>query len=455
MLLAVAILDRRFHLFVLLTASLVFYGWWNWHYLFLLFATTLIDFAITNALHRIDDPGYRRILVWASVITNLGVLAYFKYANFFLHSLSDAAQAFGLSLPLWSVNVLLPAGISFYTFQNLSYVIDVYYRRLPVEKNVFQYCLFISFFPHLVAGPIMRAGVLMPQLRRQVVLTPENWAVGLKTLLVGALVKIVLADNLAGFVDAVYSNVAASTGPQLLLATIFFGFQIYGDFLGYSLMAIGSARLLGVHLITNFDMPYLSLSLTEFWRRWHISLSTWFRDYVYVPLGGSREGGVLRKISLLIGVFLLSGLWHGANWTFVIWGAGHGSLVALEKLLQDRLPRFPVVIKRAYVFLTAMSLWVFFRSPDLGTALEVFRKIFTDFSLAGISSNMGRLEFMMVGSFCLLWLPTEYLLRHHESFLHRLWADNVYVRQLAYQGGIFLLWFVGNWGEIPFIYFQF
>jgi D-alanyl-lipoteichoic acid acyltransferase DltB (MBOAT superfamily) len=322
----------------LLLASYVFYGAWDWRFTGLLALSTLVDFAIARALYREDAPRRRRALVVVSLVVNLGILGYFKYAGFFADSLRDLLSAFGVEVPPFALQVILPVGISFYTFQTLSYTIDVYRRQLEPVRNLLDFALYVAFFPQLVAGPIERGARLLPQ-----VLAPRRF--GLEALgsggwliLWGLFKKVVIADNLGRLVDAVFAPGAAPSGGELLLAIHAFSIQIYCDFSGYTDIARGSARILGFDLMLNFRLPYFATSPADFWHRWHVSLSTWLRDYLYIPLGGNRSGRTRTYRNLLI-TMVLGGLWHGAAWPFVLWGAFHGLLLCLHRALRPWLER--------------------------------------------------------------------------------------------------------------------
>ena len=316
------LLPKKLSRYSLLFMSCIFYLAWDVSLIWLIFFTTAVSFVSSHIIERTQKKGVKKLCITVALLSCLGVLFFFKYYNFLAETLGWAIHEFGGGTYDFTLNLVLPVGISFYTFQTLSYVIDVYRGEEKAEKNFATFCLYVTFFPQLVAGPIERPGNLLPQLREKNKLTSENARIGLSKMAVGFFKKIVVADILAEFVNAVYNDAAAATGPALVLATIFFGFQIYCDFSGYTDIAIGCARVMGIRLMKNFDRPYKALSIKEFWARWHISLSTWFRDYLYFPLGGSRCSRMRHMFNLFM-VFFVSGLWHGANWTFVIWGLLH------------------------------------------------------------------------------------------------------------------------------------
>ncbi len=374
--LAPALRHRGQNLF-LLVASYLFYAAWDWRFLGLLWLSTAVDFAIGLALGRARDARARRRLVVASLVVNLGILAAFKYAGFFARSLAALLLPLGLSLPPLALQVVLPVGISFYTFQSLSYTIDVYRGRVAPVPSLLDFALYVAFFPQLVAGPIERAAHLLPQVQAPRRIRAAQLGSGAWLVLFGLFKKAVVADNLAVLVDAVYAPAASPTGPEVLLATYAFAFQIYCDFSGYTDIARGVARCLGFELMRNFDLPYLAASPREFWRRWHISLSTWLRDYLYIPLGGSRGGAARTQRNLAL-TMLLGGLWHGAAWTFVLWGAWHGALLCAQRALDPALarlaPRGPAAARawRAWGVLLTFHLvcagWLLFRAESLAHA---------------------------------------------------------------------------------------
>jgi D-alanyl-lipoteichoic acid acyltransferase DltB (MBOAT superfamily) len=305
---------------LIVVASYVFYGWWDWRFLSLIVFSTIVDYTLALKLKIEENQLKKKVLLWTSIFVNLGLLGFFKYYNFFLDNFITAFSFFGREIKTNSLNIILPAGISFYTFQTLSYTIDVYKRKLEPTKDFIAFSAFVSFFPQLVAGPIERATNLLPQFYRKRNFDYSKAVDGMRQILWGLFTKIVIADNCAEFANQIFNNSADMNGSTLVLGALFFTFQIYADFSGYSNIAIGTSRLFGFNLMRNFACPYFSRDIAEFWRRWHISLSTWFRDYLYIPLGGSR-GGTLMKVRNSFIVFVVSGFWHGANWTFIVWGA--------------------------------------------------------------------------------------------------------------------------------------
>ena len=324
--------NLKFQNALIVFVSYVFYGWWDWRFLSLIIFSTLVDYLVGQKLRTEEKQSKRKVLLWTSIIVNLGFLGFFKYYNFFLENFVDAFSLLGMQINANSLNIILPVGISFYTFQTLSYTIDVYKKKLEPTKDFIAFSAFVCFFPQLVAGPIERATNLLPQFYKKRTFEYHKAIDGLRQILWGLFKKVVIADNCAEFANQIFNNSADMNGSTLVLGAIFFTFQIYGDFSGYSDIAIGTSRLFGFDLKQNFATPYFSRDIAEFWRRWHISLSTWFRDYLYIPLGGNRVNTLRKKTNLII-TFTVSGLWHGANWTFVIWGLINGVyLIAFKGL---------------------------------------------------------------------------------------------------------------------------
>jgi len=308
---------------LLLVASYVFYGWWDWRFLALIFISSVSDYLIGKAIDEIHNKKLRKRLLFLSLTINLGILGFFKYYNFFTESFADLISMFGFKTNPFLLNIVLPVGISFYTFQTMSYTIDIYKNKMRANKNALEFMTFVSFFPQLVAGPIERASHLLPQFSKKRKFDTFEFKEGLKQSFWGLFKKIVIADNCAFYANQIFENSDTYPGSVLVIGAILFAFQIYGDFSGYSDIAIGISRMMGIDLMQNFKSPYLAENIQDFWRRWHISLSTWFRDYVYIPLGGSKVDSSYRRSFNIIVTFVVSGFWHGANWTFVIWGALH------------------------------------------------------------------------------------------------------------------------------------
>ena len=371
---------------LIVVASYIFYGWWDWRFLSLIIFSTLVDYSIGRRLKNEESHKNRKTLLSISIIVNLGFLGFFKYYNFFLDNFIVAFSFFGHEINANSLNIILPVGISFYTFQTLSYTIDVYKKKLEPTEDFIAFSAFVCFFPQLVAGPIERATNLLPQFYKKRAFEYDKAVDGMRQILWGLFKKVVIADNCAEYANLIFNNYQDYNGSTLLLGAIFFTFQIYGDFSGYSDIAIGTSRLFGFNLMQNFATPYFSRDIAEFWRRWHISLSTWFRDYLYIPLGGSR-GGTWIKVRNTFIIFLVSGFWHGANWTFFVWGAIN-ALYFLPLLLLNNnrtnlgvvakgrmLPNFKEFFQMSTTFLLTVLAWVFFRAENIVHALEVLQKI--------------------------------------------------------------------------------
>lgn len=355
----------------------------NWKpvYAILIFTSTLVTWLCGILLEKSETRQKKRMFLTLSLLINFGILFVFKYFNFINDSVFQLLDLAGLRWPVPNLDLLLPVGISFYTFQAVGYTIDVYRGDLKAEKNLGIYALFVSFFPQLVAGPIERATNLLPQFREVHKLDAERFASGIRQMIWGYFMKVVVADRLALLVNAAYNNAAEHNGTTLLIATIFFAFQIYCDFAGYSNIAIGAARIMGFDLMTNFNRPYFSTNISEFWHRWHISLSTWFRDYVYIPLGGNRVSVKRNYFNVFI-TFVISGVWHGANWTFVIWGALHGLYISIQKFFRlDKAGHKSRGLKRfvfvAVNFVLVLIAWVFFRANSTADAVNIIQKMFT------------------------------------------------------------------------------
>ncbi|HPG41476.1 MAG TPA: MBOAT family O-acyltransferase [bacterium] len=365
----------RMQNFLVLVASYVFYGWWDWRFLSLVIFSSLVDYFIGRRLQHTEQTAKRKFLLLVSLLINLGLLGTFKYFNFFVESWNSAWQTLGVHMNLSTLKIILPVGISFYTFQTLSYTIDVYRKRMEPTRDIIAFLAFVSFFPQLVAGPIERASNLLPQFFKKRHINSQDLIFGSRKILWGLFKKVVVADNMSPYIEQVFNNPGHYQGMTIFFAVIFFAIQIYCDFSGYSDIAIGTARYFGFTLMTNFRMPYFSRSIKEFWSRWHISLSTWFRDYVYIPLGGNRGSLAKWQRNLLI-TFVVSGFWHGANWTFLLWGFIHGFFNSLEALAT----RFNVNILKSsgilaifYTFIVVCFSWIFFRAASMHDALIIIQ----------------------------------------------------------------------------------
>ncbi len=459
-------LSPKYRWVLLLGASYYFYMCWKAEYIILIVFSTLVDYFAAGQMARIQEKKKRRPFLYLSLLSNLGLLFFFKYWNFFSGETRALLDSWNIMVDVPTFQLLLPVGISFYTFQTLSYTIDVYNGKLEPEKNLGRFALYVSFFPQLVAGPIERATHLLPQLRQTFDFDYQRVVSGLQQMLWGFFKKVVIADRLAVYVNEIYASPGDENGLALLLATYFFAFQIYCDFSGYSDIAIGAARVMGYDLMENFRTPYLSRSIREFWSRWHISLSTWFRDYLYIPLGGNRVPQVRWFLNLFI-VFVVSGFWHGANWTFLIWGALHGSYLVAE-ILWKRLPfaqfkgiptRLKNILSIGITFHLTLLAWVFFRANSLGDATTVIRSV-VELPLT-LSVEMIRETINQAGG--LTWLVTAFIL------VLFVFADPVMDKaikklrsgkSISYAVGIFAsilsgIIILGYFGEVEFIYFQF
>lgn len=371
-------MPKRFRWMVMLVASYYFYMCWNYNYMVLILFTTLVSYLAAIKIENTSNKALQKRFLYGSIFSSLSVLFFFKYYNFFSEAINTTVLQSSTQIPL--MNWLLPVGISFYTFETLSYTIDVYHNKLKAERNFGIYALFIAFFPKLVAGPIERSENLLPQFRRIQQLKRTNIIQGTKYIILGFFMKLVVADRLSLYVDSVYNNVNSHHGLTMWLATFCFSFQILCDFAGYSTIAKGIAKWFDFDLMLNFNRPYMALSFSEFWKRWHISLSSWFRDYVYIPLGGNKVG-VSRRYSNLLITFLVSGLWHGANWTFLVWGGLHGLYLIIENLVSNQRMNSLLadylslrIVKRVFIFVAVSIAWVFFRANTVSDAIVILTK---------------------------------------------------------------------------------
>jgi Predicted membrane protein involved in D-alanine export len=447
---------------ILLVASYYFYGCWDWRFLFLLIFSTGLDYFTGLKMADAPDRHRKKFWFWLSVGVNLGFLGVFKYYNFFISSFSEALSHVGVQAHYSTLQVILPVGISFYTFHGLSYVIDIYNDRIKPERNFIHYSVFVCFFPLLVAGPIERATHLLPQIKQKREFDYNKAVDGLRQILWGLFKKIVVADNCATFANNVFENYHTQTGSTLLLGAIFFAFQIYGDFSGYSDIALGTARLFGIELLRNFAYPYFSRDIAEFWRRWHISLTTWFRDYLYIPLGGSR-GGKWQAVRNTFIIFLVSGFWHGANWTFIAWGGYHALLFMPLLLLQKNrkntnlvahnriYPNFMEILQISTTFVLVIIGWIIFRAETIEKACSYIDGIFnkTIFELPHYSVGMSKTIACIVILMLVEWIQRNY---KHGLELNRL--KNSAVRWSVYYAIIFVILEFGAYSQ-SFIYFQF
>lgn len=434
----------------------MFYSFWDWRFLSLIFLSSMIDFLVSSQLQTTTRVR-KKILLGISLFFNLGVLFVFKYFNFFIETFTEAFLLFGKPISYGSLQLVLPVGISFYTFQTLSYTIDVYRERMRATNDIVSFFAFVSFFPQLVAGPIERASNLLPQFNKSRVFNYSKSIDGLRLILGGLFKKMVIADNCAVIVNRLFEDYTAYSGSTLLCGAIFFGFQIYGDFSGYSDIAIGSARLLGFDLKKNFNFPYLSKNLIEFWRRWHISLSTWFRDYVYIALGGNRVSKFRLVFNILV-VFLLSGLWHGANLTFIFWGLIHGIILIFtvfinnetkfEVFLQNQNSIIVDFLRMSVTFFIVTIAWVFFRADSITEAFGYLDRIFSS-TLFSIPQGNKLFLILLIG-----YLGIEWFQKKREHLLDIQYISSKSIRYLIYYVTVFVVFYYA--GDLQtFIYFQF
>ena len=445
---------------LLLVASYFFYSCWDWRFLFLLMFSTLLDYFTAIRMTR-TEGGRRRFWFWLSIIVNLGFLGAFKYYDFFATSFAEGVANLGLQVNPVLLKIILPVGISFYTFHGLSYVIDVYKKRIDAERNFVDYSLFVSFFPLLVAGPIERATHLLPQIKKERTFNYTRAVDGLRQILWGLFKKIVIADQCAFYANEIFNHSDGYSGSTLVVGAIFFAFQIYGDFSGYSDIALGTARLFGIELLRNFAYPYFSRDIAEFWRRWHISLSSWFRDYLYIPLGGSK-GGIWKKVRNTFIIFLVSGFWHGANWTFIVWGLLNALYIMpsiifntnrnnLEIVAKGRiLPKPKELLAICITFALTVFAWIFFRAENMHHAMQYVSEIFSKSLLSMPSIRPTNLFLWLV-----LFLGIEWLGREQQYAIARLglrWP-RIIRWGMYYAMVCMIIYFRGT--EQQFIYFQF
>ncbi len=456
--------DIKLQNFLIVIASYVFYGWWDWRFLSLIFFSTIVDFSVGLFLEKTDHRIKRKLLLFLSIFVNLGFLGFFKYYNFFLDSFISTFSFFGYQLSARSLNIVLPVGISFYTFQTLSYTIDVYRRKMKPTHNPIVFFAYVSFFPQLVAGPIERATNLLPQFLSRRKFIYSRAVDGMRQILWGFVKKLVIADNCAEFANMAFNGSENYNGMTLLVGSFFFAFQIYGDFSGYSDIAIGTARLFGFNLMQNFAFPYFSRNIGEFWRRWHISLSSWFRDYLYIPLGGSK-GGTSQQLRNTIIIFVVSGFWHGANWTFIVWGLlnalyfiplmlqgknrKHTDVPAEESLLPS--PKEFLAILTTFIF--TLIAWIFFRAESLSHAFSIVGTIFSPSFVA-----MPELPRRSLVTVALIagFLTVEWIGRKNQYAIEKIWLNRSKIFRWSMYASICLIIILyAHTSETPFIYFQF
>lgn len=449
----------------LLISSYIFYGWWDYRFLSLIILSSLVDYFVGLGLSKKSDITTRKILLSISIIVNLGLLGFFKYFNFFSESFASAFTLFGMEFSPYRLNVILPVGISFYTFQTLSYSIDLYKRKIKHSKNFISFFAFVSFFPQLVAGPIERASNLLHQFYSTRSFKYYEAVDGIKQVLWGFFKKIVIADSSAVFVNQIFESPGEFNGSTLLLGAIFFSFQIYGDFSGYSDMAIGIAKFFGFSLKQNFSYPYFSRDIAEFWRRWHISLSTWFRDYLYIPLGGSK-GGRLKKIRNTLIIFVVSGFWHGANWTFIIWGTIN-ALYFLPLLLTSRnrqnidiaagdnlIPSFKEIRSIIFTFILTTFAWIFFRAEDINHAINYISGVFS-ISIFEVPEFAGRSTALKTVIIIFIFIFIEWIGRNQSYAIKKIGSSWSRLPRWGFYFILFLFIIAFYGGKEEFIYFDF
>ena len=455
----------------LITVSYIFYGWWDWRFLSLLIISSFVDYVVGIKITKSDNKKHQKLFLLLSIFVNLGFLGFFKYFNFFIDNFYDAFTILGTHFNKPSLKIILPVGISFYTFQTMSYSIDVYSKKLKATKDIFSFFAYVSFFPQLVAGPIERAKNLLPQFYTKKTFNYTQAADGMRQILWGFFKKIVIADNAAVYVNDIFANYTHYSGSTLVFGAILFAFQIYGDFSGYSDIAIGTARLFGFNLMQNFAYPYFSRDIAEFWRRWHISLSSWFKDYVYIPLGGSR-GTKAKMIRNTFIIFIVSGFWHGANWTFIAWGTLNAiyflpllmakknrkniEIVAFDK----GLPNFREIWQIGTTFFITIVAWVFFRAESIAKAFDYLKSTFNKslFSIPHIeySKELSLVVSTSTLAILILFLTlVEWIQRRKQHGLEFNQQSNKYFRWTSYFIVAFLIILFGNFSRTEFIYFAF
>lgn len=441
---------------LIVVASAVFYSWWNWRFFGLLLLTAFSTFFAGWWMATINNPQKRKVILVGTIVFNLSVLCFFKYYNFFVQAFVDVFSLFGLNLNVSALNILLPVGISFYTFSALSYSIDVYQKKVEPTTDVLAYLAYVMFFPSILSGPISRAQKQLPQYFKTRKFDYEKAVSACKLLLIGGVMKLCLADRLGIYVDTVYANIIQHNGTTLLFTSILYSIQIYADFAGYSLLAIGFGLLLGIDLQTNFIRPYFAKTITDFWRRWHISLTTWFRDYIYFPLGGNRCSKSRWIFNTMV-VFIVSGLWHGAAYTFLIWGALHGLCMVIERLIYgDKIKMISNSFSLTNLFRVILTFiivnfaWIFFRVSDLGNVMIIFKKIFMEPGRPFLDTNTLLMAYIAMG---IVFIYD--FIKEKELKIHLLSSKHIVVR---YVTAVLLICYILTFGVLnggSFIYFQF
>ena len=439
--------------YILLAISYLLYAQWNPAYTLILLGVTLCTYLSAIIIEKQQAYGKKRYIIYSAATLTLLPLIVFKYYDFIIGSFKELFAHCGITLGLQGLNWAIPLGLSFFTFQAVGYLWDVYYRKIKAEHNLADYMLFVSFFPQIMSGPISKAQSLLPQIKAERTFDYEKSVQGLKWLLWGFFLKTVMADRLGVYVDTVYSCYELHSGLTCLVASIFYSLQIYGDFAGYSLMAIGVGRMLGFDLINNFNRPYFSASITEFWRRWHISLSLWLKDYVYIPLGGSRCSKLKCYRNIFL-TFLVSGIWHGANWTFILWGILHGAFQIMEKALNMQKDDCKGIVRAVRILITFMLVnfaWIFFRMPDIHSGLDVCRKIFTDIG----GSFFVNAQSIVLGLFAASIVFVKECFEESGSSFTLFNNRHTVVRWLSYTIIVILILLLGVFDSTQFIYVNF
>lgn len=452
------LLDHRRQNMMLLAASYIFYGTWNWKFLFLIWLSTILDYSCGIKIHESTGIKKKKMFLFLSVLGNLSILGFFKYYNFFIFNLQELLTYSGFSINTSLINIILPVGISFYTFQTMSYTIDIYYNKIKPTRNILDFSLFVAFFPQLVAGPIETAKHLLPQISSPRKLSLEKFYKGCFLIYWGLFQKIYIADNLALIVDPVFSGSVPYNGAKVLVAVYAFAFQIFCDFAGYSNIAIGLGNLMGFDIMTNFNLPYFAANPSDFWKRWHISLSKWLKDYLYIPLGGNRKG-VFNTYRNLTITMLLGGLWHGASWTFIAWGGYHGLLLILHRLMKPLLNKMSsfnnIIIKKVWAVIKVLFFfhliclgWLIFRAQSIGQAYGMLKSLIYDFNIV---RGLGFKDFLI---YTWLLLIIEYIC-YIKNDLNIVLKWPVLIRFAVYLIIYILLTIYGAESGHEFIYFQF
>jgi alginate O-acetyltransferase complex protein AlgI len=449
------ILPKAHTKYLILTVSYVFYGWWNYKFLGLILGSTVVNYSVAILFNEQTQEKWRKYLLLFNLVFNIGLLGIFKYFNFFSQSLSEILSCIGLHRNYVPVNILLPLGISFFTFQTISYTIDVYNRKLSPEKDFIVFASFIAFFPKVVSGPIERAGDLMPQIRQKPPIHRGYLTEGIWLMLWGYFLKVFMADNLGNIVDSMYSNYKTISGADVIMCNYIYAYQIFGDFAGYSYIAIGVARLFGVTLNDNFRFPYFVKTPSEFWKNWHISLSSWLRDYLYIPLGGSRCSRILTYRNLFI-TMTLAGLWHGAAWHFILWGIYQGIMLISFNVFSKKASTISTMsLKSATQIFIMFNItcvgWMIFRTPNMEVFSAMINHIIFDFSKVTYRTFYWGISFLFFISVPFTILFSQFMHKKALSFPFKTSISRV----SCYMVMIFLLLVMGNWGTNQFIYLQF